>query len=82
MGIVKGSPIYKVKKTQLVEIGSTNSTEPLQKALKDSFQLLNIYYSQYDLSQRVQFSHISPNYYEHSFFCNFNYTVHYDNYPY
>ena len=42
---------------------------------------MQLYYSKYDLSQRVQYSYCSPKYYEHCFISNYDYTLAYDNYP-
>ncbi len=45
VGEVKGYPIYKVTETKFIEIGTENKPEPLLSALKDSFKILDFYYS-------------------------------------
>jgi len=47
----------------------------------DSFKLLHLYYSKYDLTQRAQYSFCHPKYYEQCFISNYDYTLEYSNYP-
>lgn len=51
------------------------------QALKQSFRLLSLYYSSYNLTQRLQFAYETPPSFEHCFCANYLYTLDYKNYP-
>ncbi len=63
VGIIKGKPIFKVTQVEVLPIGEHEPYDPYLASFKESFQILDLYYSDYDLTQRLQFVYEYPAYY-------------------